>query len=504
MNGAVFAPAPVTLRLLRIFILLGCTVCAGIVLSNVFVSRATAEELVPVLIGTGAGYALLLALLGAFTYRRLKRLYLRSREEGERAEERDRLLWLSLIGFPRELFVFFLLSGLAVTQLYHLFEIGLPPWDRAVGVEYGKSTAFELTTFTAFSYLHYLSARWVLRPYVRELRVYRQETLRYGSSVWTMAAILALGTVYALLRMLWYAYSGVKLGGHIRIPVLLGTGAAVLTVTVTAIGLTAYYLLRDMERLGTLLRGLAGEDRRGLHSRIPVTSPYEAGELAGAFNALQDRFKGEYARLNQELALASQVQERLLPQGPMAIHGWEVHGACRRSGAGTGGFYDRMTLPGPGAAFLSGRITGSGMPSALIVSALLMLIRTGVSRTERAEGGDGLLARVHAQLTHYVPDGVEIHIGLCILDGSSDILRVELAGDMELIVDGRPYRPPSCAPLCGDGDFTGERLRISLADSRSVLLRTGAGTDGRVMSANPEGAEDYSMVKAERTEAVDE
>ncbi len=64
---------------------------------------------------------------------------------------------------------------------------------------------FNFTAYFAFAMIHYCTARWILRPYLRDMRIFQQEIFRFRSAAGMIILILSCSIVYLLLRMFWYA-----------------------------------------------------------------------------------------------------------------------------------------------------------------------------------------------------------------------------------------------------------------------------------------------------------
>lgn len=335
--------------------------------------------------------------------------------------------------------------GLANLSFFSVLD--LPPWPPEITLQYGKSTMFNFTAYFAFAMIHYCTARWILRPYLRDMRIFQQEIFRFRSAAGMIILILSCSIVYLLLRMFWYAIDTRLVGEAPKIAVLLVIGATVTVIAFTAIYYTAYYLFRDLERMTVKLRELAGMKRGQLHSRIPIASPYESGELAMAFNALQSRFEKEYARIDNDMKLALHVQEQLFAHRPEEFKEWRFDGACSWPLEVGGGFYDVLPLTDHRAAIAAGSVTGKGLPSALVMSALLMMLRTKVQ--DAASAGE-LLTELNASLADILPDGLHIHMAIGIIDSERGMLEYALAGNMcARVVQSEPYLEggPHAEPL---------------------------------------------------------
>jgi HAMP domain-containing protein len=423
------ATVDVRLQLAYAYVLFAAITAAGMYLSNKYISRDSNEELSNLIIGLIAGYLVILASQIVFTYARLR--HSPAIDRAHAGSDRELREWMRMTHFPKELFWWVLVSGIITAQIYRLIVLGLPPWTQEAAVQYVKSTVFNVSTFTAMGMVHYSAARWILRPRIRELRVYYRQGLRFGSVSMYVVFVFGLGLFYLLLRTLWYALSSERSGEEPEAAVLLAIGGIVFAVTFLVVYLLAYYLFRDMNGMTVKLKELASAERANLHARIPVASPYELGELTSAFNALQDRLEREYKRVDKELALARQVQEQYFRHQPERWKGWRLLRAADSVPGVDEGFHDINPLSDRKLALAAGYITGTGLPSALVMSALIMLMRAKM--TESTDPGT-LLAELNDSLSEVMPGELRVHIGICVINEADSTATFASAGNMNLNV----------------------------------------------------------------------
>jgi len=80
-------------------------------------------------------------------------------------------------------------------------------------------------------------------------------------------------------------------------------------------------------------------------------------------------------RLNREIEIAQEVQERLFPQHLPAIEGIEYLGFCRPARGVGGDSYDFLKLDNGIFAFSIGDVSGKGVPAALLMASLQSALR---------------------------------------------------------------------------------------------------------------------------------
>jgi len=122
-------------------------------------------------------------------------------------------------------------------------------------------------------------------------------------------------------------------------------------------------------------------NRGDFSHRIPVKSNDQLATLANSFNSMTASIEKlieeqkQKQRLENELAIAQEVQEQLFPQRISQLPSLEVHGFCRPARTVSGDYYDFLTL-GPERLILAvGDISGKGISAALLMARWSMLAR---------------------------------------------------------------------------------------------------------------------------------
>jgi len=85
-------------------------------------------------------------------------------------------------------------------------------------------------------------------------------------------------------------------------------------------------------------------------------------------------------RLNREVEIAREVQERLFPQTLPPIQGLEYAGACRPALGVGGDYYDFLALPGGQLGIAIGDVSGKGIAAALMMASLQASLRGEATR----------------------------------------------------------------------------------------------------------------------------
>ena len=80
-------------------------------------------------------------------------------------------------------------------------------------------------------------------------------------------------------------------------------------------------------------------------------------------------------RLNRDLEIAREVQERLFPQSYPAVPGLDIAGRCRPALGVGGDYYDFLELPDGSLGIGIGDVSGKGIPAALLMASLQASLR---------------------------------------------------------------------------------------------------------------------------------
>src|SRR5579872_6821160 len=121
----------------------------------------------------------------------------------------------------------------------------------------------------------------------------------------------------------------------------------------------------------------SGTDVRLLKSVAAQTGL--ALENARLMTAIADEV-AQRERLNREVEIAREVQERLFPQTLPPIEGVEYAGACRPALGVGGDYYDFLALPGGQLGIAIGDVSGKGIAAALMMASLQASLRGEAAR----------------------------------------------------------------------------------------------------------------------------
>ena len=160
------------------------------------------------------------------------------------------------------------------------------------------------------------------------------------------------------------------------LPVIL---IAALTLLFLAIAFLDVGMVVGIGRsITAAIQGLKGGalqlERGDLAHRIAVKGDDDLWDVADAFNQAMAGFERsreleqERARLENELALARQIQARLLPAGPPTIAGFEIAGHYDPARQVGGDYFDHLDLGDGRVLLVIADVSGKGVPAALLMS----------------------------------------------------------------------------------------------------------------------------------------
>jgi len=127
---------------------------------------------------------------------------------------------------------------------------------------------------------------------------------------------------------------------------------------------------------------LSDEPYSGTDVRLLKSVAAQTGlalENARLMSAMADEV-AHRERLNREVEIAREVQERLFPQTLPPIVGIEYSGACRPALGVGGDYYDFLALPGGHLGIAIGDVSGKGIAAALMMASLQASLRGEATR----------------------------------------------------------------------------------------------------------------------------
>jgi len=172
----------------------------------------------------------------------------------------------------------------------------------------------------------------------------------------------------------------VQFGGIFQaVLIAMGISFAVIELLAWLIGIG---LTRTITRSVAELYNATGHINRGdLRHRIAVKSRDQLAALESSFNSMTESLEKliaeqkEKQRLENELAIAQEVQAQLFPHAISDLETLEVHGVCRPARTVSGDYYDFLPFAPDRLAIAVGDISGKGISAALLMATLHSAVR---------------------------------------------------------------------------------------------------------------------------------
>ncbi len=139
-----------------------------------------------------------------------------------------------------------------------------------------------------------------------------------------------------------------------------------------------------VDRFAQLRKGVLAIARGNLDYHVSVKGDDEFAEFARHFNRMSRELKRfmrqarEKERLDQELKIAHQVQQKMLPEKLPQIPGYELAADLTTAHEVGGDFFDAFALDDRRYLFVIGDVSGKGMSAAFYMAQLMSLLRYSV------------------------------------------------------------------------------------------------------------------------------
>jgi phosphoserine phosphatase RsbU/P len=231
--------------------------------------------------------------------------------------------------------------------------------------------------------------------------------------------------------------------GRILLLVLAFIGVLFLTIQFVAL-VIGFVLARQITgAVHDLFTGTEHLRNRDFNHQIPVRARDQLGELADSFNVMTGevtkllRENAEKARMEQEMLAARDIQQKLLPSGPLHVPGLAITAFCEPAREVAGDYYDFLPISDTRLGVLIADVSGKGLPAGLYMAQLKVLVQS-LARTHTSPR-DFLIA-----INRVVADNIDSKSFITMSYGVIDLARSEMiyarAGHCPLI------RVPGSAP----------------------------------------------------------
>ncbi len=143
-------------------------------------------------------------------------------------------------------------------------------------------------------------------------------------------------------------------------------------------------------------------NRGDFDHRIPIRSRDQLAALEDSFNVMTSSIQRlleeqrQKQRLENELAIAHEVQTQLFPRSAPRLPGIEIHGHCLPARMVSGDYYDFIELNGQRVGIAMGDISGKGISAALLMATIGSAVRAYQTLSGPSQDDAALLWRGRA------------------------------------------------------------------------------------------------------------
>lgn len=179
-------------------------------------------------------------------------------------------------------------------------------------------------------------------------------------------------------------------------------------------------------------------------------------------------------RVNDELAIARSIQQRLLPKEPPSVTGFDIAGWNRPADQTGGDYYDWQVLPDGRVAVVIADVSGHGLGPALLMAVCRAYARACVPTGAALAAA---LGRVNKLLCTDVGDGRFVTLAVVVVDGTTGACEMISAGHGPIILHrkkrGVDVMGANGIPLgIAEDEEYGVPVRFQLEEGDTLLLIT--------------------------------
>lgn len=481
-------------RLLAVYLI---TMLAGVLLLHAESKLASHfEDMFPfpkVLLGVGG--LLLAFLLLSFSAVRLQPVVTVLRAGfvpayGDSELQQTNLALRRLYRLPYELLAGLILLGILFSLGFHGTDLGraISRSEEVDGMALYGALAGEQSLFIFLAIMIFTTVRRVFRPVLMDLQPLPSGFDGRASVAQPLVVTYTCTFVTTIFSLLQLSIASAR-PHEAADPYKLGIIA--LFYFIMGLSLFSYVTMQFRQELRGLIRGI-----RGLVGGYDLTRQEaaailhdEAGELAIAYNELQNRINREYEAIERELKMAYNVQQKLLPPGDLTIGAYRITARCQSYREVGGDFFDVVSLSPSRFAIMIGDVSGKGMPAALLMSAQLLVFRSEIRRNGSPSE---VLARMNRQLCEAMGDEGTVSIGVGVIDLTNNHVQYASAGHLSPYVVSKAgnFSAVDCSslPIGIDSEAVYQERSLQLEGGDRFLLYT----DGLIEAMNQQG-EMYSF-----------
>lgn len=278
--------------------------------------------------------------------------------------------------------------------------------------------------------------------------------------------------------------------------VLLAIGVLFLVIQTSALILGAFFARQITSSIHDLFAGTERVQQGDFAHRIPIRTRDQLGDLADSFNRMSASIEHllhvqrEKQRLDDELRIARDIQQSLLPVQAPEVAGLDVSAVCEPAREVGGDYYDFFALGPRQLGLLMADVSGKGTSAALYMAEVKGLM---ASLTRSMRSPRQLLVEANTLLAAHLDNRSFVTMTYAIIDLEAGTLTCARAGHTPILVVSRG----SSHVVAPDGMVLGLRLPdasdrfAQILEEQTRPIRPGdvivLYTDGVTEAMNPAG-----------------
>jgi serine phosphatase RsbU (regulator of sigma subunit)/anti-sigma regulatory factor (Ser/Thr protein kinase)/transposase len=206
---------------------------------------------------------------------------------------------------------------------------------------------------------------------------------------------------------------------------LLGCGLSALLITI---------FVQPIQALSESVRAI-GEGT--MVADIGTSGNEEIDEIARAFNEVTAKFRSaqshlmEQERLQQEMQVAQEIQQMLLPRKVPELEGFELGSLYQAAKEVGGDYYDFLTVDERTVGVVVADVSGKGVPGSLVMT----MIRTALRMEARGNrSASDVMSKMNAFVTEDMKKGMFVTMFYVVLDSVNRVVTYASAGHNPMIL----------------------------------------------------------------------
>jgi serine phosphatase RsbU (regulator of sigma subunit)/anti-sigma regulatory factor (Ser/Thr protein kinase)/transposase len=209
---------------------------------------------------------------------------------------------------------------------------------------------------------------------------------------------------------------------------------------------------------------------------IGTSGNEEIDEIARAFNEVTAKFRSaqshlmEQERMQQEMQMAQEIQQMLLPRRVPELDGFELGSLYRAAKEVGGDYYDFLTVDDRTVGVVVADVSGKGVPGSLVMT----MIRTALRMEARGNrSASDVMARMNSFVTEDMKKGMFVTMFYVVLDSVNRVVTYASAGHNPMILyrgesDATYFLKPKGIPV-GIDVPDGELFRRTISVEKLTL-----------------------------------